>query len=35
MLGPLGMLFFLFAVIGVERARSPVPTGGYETAPIS
>jgi hypothetical protein len=34
MLGPLGMLFFLFAVIGVERARSPVPTGGYETAPI-
>jgi hypothetical protein len=35
MLGPLGMLFFLIAVIWVERARSPVPTGGYETAPIS
>jgi len=35
MLGPLGMLFFLFAAVGIERARSPVPTGGYETAPIS
>jgi hypothetical protein len=35
MLGPLGMLFFLFAVIGVERAESPVPTGGYETTLIS
>lgn len=34
-LGPLGMLFFLFAAVGIERARSPVPTGGYETAPIS
>jgi hypothetical protein len=34
MLGPLGMLFFLFAAVGIERARSPVPTGGYETAPI-
>jgi hypothetical protein len=35
MLGPLGMLFFLFAVIGIERAKSPVPTGDYETAQIS
>ena len=36
MLGPLGMLFFLFAVVGLERARSPVVAGGeYHTTPIS
>jgi hypothetical protein len=36
MLGPLGMLFFLFAVVGLERAKSSVVTGGkFETEPIS
>jgi hypothetical protein len=35
MLGPLGMLLFLFAVIGIERAGSPVMAGStYETAPL-
>lgn len=34
MLGPLGMLSFLLAVIGLERAGSPVETGGeYEPIP--
>jgi hypothetical protein len=32
-LGPLGMLFFLLGVLGIERARLSVMTGGYETAP--
>jgi len=31
MLGPLGMLLFLLAVIGMERARVPVRTGSHET----
>jgi hypothetical protein len=36
MLGPLGMLFFLLAVIGLERAGSPVAKAvEYETKPIS
>lgn len=36
MLGPLGMLFFLLAVVGLERARSPVVTGEkYGTEPVS
>jgi hypothetical protein len=35
MLGPLGMILFLLAVIGIERARVPVRTGIYETAPTS
>jgi hypothetical protein len=35
MLGPLGMLFFLFSVVGIERASSSVRAGGYEIAPFS
>jgi hypothetical protein len=35
MLGPLGMLFLLFSVLGIERAGSPVRTGHYETSPSS
>jgi hypothetical protein len=36
MLGPLGMLFFLIAVVGFEMTRSPlVMEGKYETTPIS
>jgi hypothetical protein len=35
MLGPLGMILFLFAVIGIERARVPVQTSSYETVPGS
>jgi len=35
MLGPLGMLFFLFSAVGIERAGSAVRTGSYETAPSS
>jgi hypothetical protein len=35
MLGPLGMILFLLAVIGIERARLPVQTGSYETVPGS
>ena len=35
MLGPLGMILFLLAVIGIERARVPVRTSSYEAAPTS
>jgi len=35
MLGPLGMLFFLFSAVGIERAGSTVRTGRYETFPSS
>ncbi|HSL45041.1 MAG TPA: hypothetical protein VK897_16535 [Anaerolineales bacterium] len=35
MLGPLGMLFFLFSAVGIERAGSAVRTGRYETFPSS
>jgi hypothetical protein len=35
MLGPLGMILFLLAAIGIERARIPVQTRSYETAPTS
>jgi hypothetical protein len=35
MLGPLGMILFLFAVIGIERAAVPVQTSNYETVPGS
>jgi hypothetical protein len=35
MLGPLGMILFLFAVIGIERAAAPAPIGRYETVPGS
>jgi hypothetical protein len=36
MLGPLGMLFFLFAVVGIERSESPlVRSGIYETTTIT
>jgi hypothetical protein len=35
MLGPLGMILFLLAVIGIERAAVPVRTSGYETAQSS
>jgi hypothetical protein len=35
MLGPLGMILFLLAVIGIERAAVPVRTSSYETAPGS
>jgi len=35
MLGPLGMLFFLFSAVGIERAGSPVRTGRYEIFPSS
>jgi hypothetical protein len=35
MLGPLGMILFLLAVIGIERARLSVPTGSYEPVPGS
>jgi hypothetical protein len=35
MLGPLGMLFFLLSVIGIERARSPILAGSYEHSPLS
>jgi hypothetical protein len=31
MLGPLGMILFLLAVIGIERATTPVPAINYET----
>jgi hypothetical protein len=34
MLGPLGMLFFLLAVVGLERARSPEMVREFETRPI-
>jgi hypothetical protein len=36
MLGPLGMLLFCLAAVGIERARSPVAAGGeLGTAPAS
>jgi hypothetical protein len=35
MLGPLGMILFLLAVIGIERGRVPVSTSSYETVPGS
>jgi hypothetical protein len=35
MLGPLGMILFLFAVIGIERAAAPVRSSRYETVPGS
>jgi hypothetical protein len=35
MLGPLGMILFLLAIIGIERARIPVRNSSYETAPGS
>jgi hypothetical protein len=35
MLGPLGMILFLLAVIGIERAAVPARTSSYETAPSS
>jgi hypothetical protein len=35
MLGPLGMLLFLFAVIGIERAKTTVVKTGYQATPLS
>jgi hypothetical protein len=35
MLGPLGMMLFLLAVIGIERAGAPTRISSYETTPGS